>query len=135
MTEYDEPGMEPPEEVREEAQQIRKKGIRGIVKRTDIFPPDMLDMTHRSEERVNHLIWIIRYRIAHRVVGGLAGFRAEKTKRIIAYKWAARETGTHLSQIQDEVATVHATDDNPHSAFQNHLMEFVEAYEAHESMC
>ncbi len=126
---------EPPIEVRDTAQNIRPDDVSGIVEKYDVFPPHLLSLTEGgAATRVNNLIWVIRYHLAH-PDSGLEAFRSRRGKRITSCKWAAWETDTSLSQIQQEIATVYASTENPQKAFEKDLEEFVDIFEQHRSHC
>lgn len=125
----------PPEKIQKAAKEIRKEDIHGIVVQKNIFPPGLLLPKQGANERVNHLTWVLRYRLAHREVTGLESFRGSGSKRKITYKWAGWKTDTSPNQIENEIRTIYRPDDNPQQSFQEHLEEFVEAFEEHEALC
>lgn len=126
---------QPPEEVRAAAHAIRPDDIRGIVRKHDVFPPHLLSLTEGGAgARVNHIVWVIRYYLAH-PDSGLESFRGTRGKRKKSCKWAADETTTSFSQIQQEIATIYASYENPQQAFEEDLAEFARIFERHRSHC
>lgn len=125
---------EPPKAVENAAKQIRAQDVRGLVYETDIFPPQLLSLENASKERHHHIIWVIRYRLAH-PDRGLESFRGQEKRREVSSKWAAWETDASLSQIQQEIATVYEPDKTPQQSFCDHLEEFVTVFEQRRSIC
>jgi hypothetical protein len=125
----------PPAEMRATAQNTRPDDIRGIVEKNEVFPPHLLSLTEGgAATRVNHLIWVIRYHLAY-PDSGLEAFRSRQGRRTKSCKWAAWETDTSLSQIQQEITTVYASTEHPQKAFENDLEAFVDIFEEYQSHC
>jgi hypothetical protein len=126
---------EPPGSVKKEAEQFREEDIRCIVERTDIFPPQLLSIaSNAAVERRRHLLWVLRYRLAH-PEAGLKAFDSCRGKRQSSCKWAAWETDTSYSQILQEIATVYEPDESPKYTFTEHLEEFVDRFKKKQSYC
>lgn len=112
--------------MKKEAVQFREEDIRCIVERTDIFPPQLLSIASNAAGKKRwHLLWVLRYRLAHPETG-LKSFDSWHGKRQSSCKWAAWETDTSYSQIQQEIATVYQPDESPQDTFTEHLEEFVD---------
>lgn len=125
----------PPEEIQEAAKEIRKQDVYDIVARKNIFPPNLLSLKQGASERVHHLTWVLRYRLAHREATGIRSFRGLSGKQTISYEWAGYETGTSPIQIENEIRTIYHPDDTPQQTFREHLEEFVDVFEEHETLC
>lgn len=125
---------EPPDDVADDARRLRDSDIIAIAQKADCFPRGFISLTDRpAETRTNHFLWILRYRLAY-PCSGLASFRGPQGKRKQSCKWAAYETDTAYSQLQQEIDAVYGGT-NPQARFGTDLDEFADVYDRHREQC